>query len=265
MAVIDGLGKHFVMFQPVVGLPAKEERVEYWEILSRATTPTGGMVEMADLLGTPQRILQVDCETLRIAIRQIMQDDSDQRYGVNIGASTLLNPEARAYINDLVRYLPRPERLVVEITEDFPPEPDHIGAIIHELERLHLFGVHIALDDFGTGGAGLAIFSRLPFDYVKFSPQIHIGNDRGRVLVDSVIQSAEKLHQQDRFSLVIEGVEDPAVLSLAEDLGINHAQGFLLGHPAIEPRKPRINEYDHNPTSRTRNVTEENAFFRDLD
>jgi EAL domain-containing protein (putative c-di-GMP-specific phosphodiesterase class I) len=91
-------------------------------------------------------------------------------------------------------------------------------------------GCRIALDGFIEGGRRASLLRRLPIDYVKLGRPFvsDLASDRGnRRTLGSAIHKAHRTGQR----VIAHGVEDLATLQLLEGLGIDEAQGFVLGPP----------------------------------
>lgn len=104
-------------------------------------------------------------------------------------------------------------------------------------EALTLFrgaGFRVALDDLGEGFSSLRLWSELRPDFVKIDMHFVQG-----VSEDSVkyhfLKSLQHIAEGCGSSLVAEGVETVADFCILRDLGINNAQGFLIGRALPRP------------------------------
>ena len=128
----------------------------------------------------------------------------------------------------------RPERITFEITET---------AALRDLSRVKQFthalvgeGFRFSLDDFGLGFSSFRYLRELPLSTLKFDRsyvQTIVTEPRSRVFVKGVAEICRGFG----IKTVAEGVEDQAVLSALGPLGVDRAQGFLIGVPA--PQLPR--------------------------
>jgi EAL domain-containing protein (putative c-di-GMP-specific phosphodiesterase class I) len=135
--------------------------------------------------------------------------------------------------------------LVVEITEH--TAINAYADLRRELERLRERGLRIAVDDAGAGYASLRHVLELRPDIVKIDRSlIHgLANDRARRITVSAFVS---LARDFGSTVVAEGVEVRADLDTARELGIDAAQGYLLGRPSIDPNA--LNHWIHAATTR---------------
>lgn len=122
-----------------------------------------------------------------------------------------------------------PERLTLEIleTDAFPPDLD----VCLELARFKALGVVLAEDDLGAGHSSLARLHELPFDWIKIDLGIVNLAGRNTANVLSFIYQMTRLgHSLGRF-VIVEGVEDTALLEAIVILGADAVQGHAIGRP----------------------------------
>ncbi|WP_257170456.1 EAL domain-containing protein [Bradyrhizobium sp. SRS-191] len=121
-----------------------------------------------------------------------------------------------------------PKRLEIEITESVLLE----RAAENEsfIDRLKGLGISLALDDFGTGYSSLRSLTAFPFNKIKIDKSF-VANlsvrDESAAVISSVVTLARGLGIQ----ITAEGVETEEQLSQLRALGVNFAQGYLLGRP----------------------------------
>jgi EAL domain-containing protein (putative c-di-GMP-specific phosphodiesterase class I) len=129
--------------------------------------------------------------------------------------------------------LPR-RRLMVELTETEPVKDR--ARLARSLRRLNAAGHGVMLDDFLLDDPRRNLLN-LPFASVKLD----------RSLVQSLPRSA-RARQQVRalarkgLCLTAEGVSSPALFRLLRDLGVQRAQGFLVGRPLPIEALPAWND-----------------------
>ncbi len=120
------------------------------------------------------------------------------------------------------------ERLEIEITESVLLE--RAAENENFIDKLKGIGISLALDDFGTGYSSLRSLTAFPFDKIKidksFVAKLSEG-DESVAVISSVVTLARGLGMQ----ITAEGVETEEQLARLELLGVNFAQGYLLGRP----------------------------------
>ncbi|MEA2214858.1 MAG: hypothetical protein QOK19_419 [Solirubrobacteraceae bacterium] len=129
-----------------------------------------------------------------------------------------------------------PARLVIELTEHVAVED--YPALDEALAALRAGGVRLAIDDAGAGFASMMHILRLAPEFIKLDRQLISGIDLDpvrRSLAGSLMRFAE----ETGATIVAEGVETGSELSVLDELGIRHAQGFYLARPVpIEELAP---------------------------
>jgi EAL domain-containing protein (putative c-di-GMP-specific phosphodiesterase class I) len=122
-----------------------------------------------------------------------------------------------------------PHLLTFEITET---------ALTNDLEQARCFaervaklGCNFALDDFGTGYGSFTLLKHLPISFLKIDMEFvrdMVTDAADRHVVAAVVSLAKGLGQRT----IAEGVEDEATLALLAEMGVDYAQGYLIGRPA---------------------------------
>ncbi len=121
-----------------------------------------------------------------------------------------------------------PATLVFEITETTLISDEAAARAF--VEGLHRLGCRIALDDFGTGYGGFTYLKQLPIDYLKIDIEF-IRDLRYDPASRRVVEAVVNIARGFGLETVGEGVEDDKTLQLLRTLGVDRAQGYLLGRP----------------------------------
>jgi diguanylate cyclase (GGDEF)-like protein len=202
------------------------------EALVRWRHPTRGLI-------SPDLFIPLAEETGLIValgesiIRQACDDatswPADIKVAVNLSPVQFKQVELFEIIESALRKsgLP-PERLEIEITESVLLER---AAENHAfMQRLKSIGVSLALDDFGTGYSSLSCLTTFPFDKIKIDKSF-MGSLSMRHKSSAIISSIVTLARGLDMSVTAEGVETREQLEGLRTLGVNFAQGYLLGRP----------------------------------
>jgi len=148
---------------------------------------------------------------------------------VNVSATNLLEDGwTEGVLTALARHDVRPDRFVVEITEDvLMTDPERS---LTALAALSAAGVRVALDDFGTGYSSLSYLKRLPVDELKIDRSFvfEMGSDPADA---AIVQTAIDLGRRLGIGVAAEGVEDAATLRRLTDYGAMIAQGYHIARP----------------------------------
>jgi Amt family ammonium transporter len=91
-------------------------------------------------------------------------------------------------------------------------------------------GCEFALDDFGSGLSSFSTLKTLPMDYLKIDGSF-IKNLAGDSVNQAVVHAMIELSRSLNFRIVAEQVEDQQSLDTVTDMGIDFAQGFVVGRP----------------------------------
>jgi EAL domain-containing protein (putative c-di-GMP-specific phosphodiesterase class I) len=150
---------------------------------------------------------------------------AELRISINLLADDLTRPGYERWLLDEIAAAGlKPERVTAEITENglLADQP----AAAARLAMLRAAGVRIAVDDFGTGYCSLAYLTSLPLDTLKIDRGLIadiVGGSRDRIVVKAMIRLARELE----LSVIVEGVESTAQLTLLSEWGCDLYQGFL--------------------------------------
>ena len=205
------------------------------EALLRWDHPTRGAVSPADFIPVAEGtslIHTVTAWVLSHAVDQAAQWKAAGRpvqVAVNLSARCLLDQGLPADVAALLEQSGlEPHLLRLEITESAViADPARATNVLAQLETL---GVPLSLDDFGTGYSSMSYLQRLPVDELKIDRSFvtHLGSaGTDSALVRAVIELAHSIG----LTVVAEGVETEAALTLLRDLGCDIAQGFYLAMP----------------------------------
>jgi EAL domain-containing protein (putative c-di-GMP-specific phosphodiesterase class I) len=91
-------------------------------------------------------------------------------------------------------------------------------------------GHKLVLDDFGTGLSSFTYLKQFPIDGLKIDGSFICNikdNPVDRVIVEAINEICHKLG----IKTVAEFVEDAETLEIVKNIGIDHAQGYVVGRP----------------------------------
>ena len=148
---------------------------------------------------------------------------------VNLSAQSIGRPETIAALRGALRETGAdPSLLTLEITET--ALSDDLEACIAFARDIAALGCRLSLDDFGTGYGTLTYLASLPVSEIKIDRRFVTGlvDDPGSV---EIVRAVDGLARSFHATTVAAGVEDEATLALVRDLGVDVAQGYLLGRP----------------------------------
>jgi len=229
----------YVHYQPKID--ARSNKVIGYESLVRIKDPKKGIIFPGQFIGLAEElgiIEQVDEKVLRLVCQQYRQW-SNQGIKVPLIAINLSPLELRdtkivsKYMNILAEYDVDPTNIQLEITENALIENESMALDI--LTSFKNCGFSLALDDFGIGYSSLSFIQIYPIDTIKIDRSFIKDlsqNIRNRAIIEAIIQIAKTLD----LSIVAEGVETKAQLTLIQQLDCHKIQGYYYS-PPLAPDK----------------------------
>jgi len=179
-------------------------------------------------------ILDIGVSVLEQVCR-FLQESRCEEYGlekINVNLS-MLQLTDRAEVDRLIdicrRFRVPPERIVFEVTET-AAESDGGGSLAENIAYLKDSGFSLSLDDYGSGYSNLSTLIRIPFDQIKLDKNLLWSAMEGGDSM-AVLESMVRLVQLLRKSCLVEGVEDEAMESLLNRLGVDYYQGYRYSRP----------------------------------
>lgn len=148
---------------------------------------------------------------------------------LNVFPSTILNTNFPTFLKGIMNdEQVQCQQLVFEINEleqvlDFDTFQKHINLIKEQ-------GFQIALDDFGKGFTDFKTIIEIKPNYIKldnyFSKELHTSKEK-----QTLIEMFVKYCSIFNGNIILEGLENAMDLAIAKSLGVNFAQGYILGKP----------------------------------
>jgi EAL domain-containing protein (putative c-di-GMP-specific phosphodiesterase class I) len=217
-----------VVFQPIIstdtGRLVGAEALARFDAFNPADLPDPPDAVFAEA-ATVGLGVELELLAVRTALVAAAALPEDLYVSINVSPGALLSPLLTDCL--LATRLPL-DRIVLEITEHVSvPDYDVLAA---RAEELRLLGVRLAVDDAGAGFASFRHILKLCPEYIKLDRTLieNISEDPARrALAAAMVLFAFEMGS----AVVAEGVETLAELRTAQTLGIDAAQGFLLGRP----------------------------------
>ena len=222
-------------FQPILATAADE--IEAVEVLSRidlgdTVMGAGEFIEIAEKMGVIDRI---DYIVIEKALAEVDRSGFDGMVFINLSPRALVLSEFLPTVRAIVeRAGVAKERIVFELTERDTVK--NIQLLEMFVQELRMEGFKFAIDDFGSGFSSFHYLKHFPIDFLKIEGDfiLNLMNDtRDRAFVRLIAELARELS----IHTVAEFVESEEVLEQVRELGIDYAQGFLIGRPAPSPTR----------------------------
>src|SRR5688572_16313214 len=125
-----------------------------------------------------------------------------------------------------------PNRVVIELTEDYPT---YDFRLVHESLMLYrAMGFRVAIDDLGEGFASLRLWSELKPEFVKADKHFVVGIANDPVKVQ-FLRAIQDIAESCGSLVIAEGIENADDFRVVKDIGIACGQGWFIGRPSDEP------------------------------
>jgi EAL domain-containing protein (putative c-di-GMP-specific phosphodiesterase class I) len=210
-----------MVFQPVFELQGGD-RIAVEALARFPGPPTQSPNVWFDRAEQLRLLVELELACVRSALDCLAALPAGVRLSINVSPRTAITTE----LSELI--VPVGHRIIVELTEHAPV--DDYAPLKESIERLRRSGVRIAVDDVGAGFASLRHVMRLMPDIVKLDLSLtrDVETDStARELASALVTFCKRIGA----TVVAEGIESHAVLTLLRGLGVRHGQGYYLGRP----------------------------------
>lgn len=218
-----------LVLQPIVLLPQRKRR--YYECFSRLRTADGYMILPEQYIGLAERegivaaidnMLLIRCIQL---VRKMQHRSEKLDFFCNISSHTLGDD---AFFGDFVAFLESNRELSKHLIFEFSQndyEAWDSGAALY-LRRLADLGCRFSLDGVHHLNIDAEVLANRNFRFVKLRADLLLSQPQaGEALVNSL--------KERGLRMVVEKVEDEDALIEVMELGVDCAQGYLLGEPRL--------------------------------
>jgi EAL domain-containing protein (putative c-di-GMP-specific phosphodiesterase class I) len=228
--------ERFELFlQPICSLH-DDVGMAHYEVLLRLRTADGRLIQPGEFFAraAQQRLMpSIDRWVVRTLLMWLT---SNRRlwarvpcvFSINLSAQSITDDQFISFVEaSVIKSGLPPQALCFDITERFASS----GSIRSEsLKRLEALGCEVALDDFGANPPAYGYLRSIPAHYFKIDSSL-VGaapTDRvARAMISAIVRMASDLGVQT----VAESVESDVELQAVRSLGVDYAQGYLLGKP----------------------------------
>ncbi|NBD27003.1 EAL domain-containing protein [Paenibacillus glycinis] len=220
------------VYQPILALQQDGDTLYGYEALSRLPGSRWfdgplGMFQFADQEGLTYALDRLAREK---AIEGCTGLSNGRKLFINITAK-IMNDSSFSPGQTLLllqRYGLSPHHVVFEITERTSIED--FDAAKRILQHYRNQGYQIAIDDAGAGYSSLQSIVELKPDFIKIDRSLISGVHLDKMKAH-LVQTFSDLAAKMDVKLIAEGIEEHEELRYIRDLGVQYAQGFLLGRP----------------------------------
>jgi diguanylate cyclase (GGDEF)-like protein/PAS domain S-box-containing protein len=150
---------------------------------------------------------------------------------VNLSGASVADEEFLEFVLERLSQSQVPsQKICFEVTETAAMA--NLSRAIEFMVTLKAQGCRFALDDFGRGLSSFAYLKTLPVDFLKID-----GGFVRDILDDEVdlalVRAFNDVGQVMGKLTIAEAVESEAVLAKLHEVGVDYAQGFVIGQPAL--------------------------------
>ena len=221
-----------VRYQPIYDIAAGRvgsyEALVRWELPGRGAVSPAEFIRLAEetslIVPVGEYVLDRVLEVL-VALRDAGTGPLPS-IAVNLSARQLVEPGMAQQVVERVRRAALPAgALKLEVTESRMLDYAPVAAV---MAHCRAQGLPFALDDFGTGYSNLTHLHALDFEFIKVDQAFarHMfDSPRAMAMVEAIVAMAHALGAQ----VICEGVETTAQLERLRAMGVEHAQGYLVG------------------------------------
>jgi len=224
------------VFQPILAFGTGEILAYEGLIRGPDDSPLHTPTKLFDAATRAGQLIELNMLCALKVVRQYARLGLQQQLFLNVTPQTVL--DVRDDVQRISRFIRDCGMDIAQVTIELTESQYIIDRSIFR-DALMLFrqaGFRVALDDLGEGFSSLRLWSELQPDFVKIDMHFVQG-----VSADDVkyhfLKSLQHIAEGCGSSLVAEGVETMADFCILRDLGIDNAQGFLIGRAAKLPSK----------------------------
>jgi EAL domain-containing protein (putative c-di-GMP-specific phosphodiesterase class I) len=229
--------ERFELFlQPICSLHDNVS-LAHFEVLLRLRTANGSLIEPKEFLAraAQQRLMpNIDRWVVRTLLVWLTANRKlwarvPSVFSINVSSQSMTDDSFVSFVEACVTKsgLP-PQALCFDITERFAASGSI--SVAESMKRLEALGCEVALDDFGANTPSYGYLRSVPAHYFKIDSSLveAAPTDRvARAMISAIVRMASDLGVQT----VAESVESDMELEAMRSLGVDYAQGYLLGRP----------------------------------
>jgi diguanylate cyclase (GGDEF)-like protein len=220
-------------YQPKVdlrqGTTTSAEALVRWHHPEQGLIPPDKFIYLAEHAGLIKSLTRWVLEAALHQSREWQASGWNLSVAVNASAQDLRDERFPELVSNLLRrYGVAASRLRIEITEG--AMMSDLGRTRAILEQVRALGVGVSVDDFGTGYSSLSYLKRLPVNELKIDRAFvrNIASDAEDL---AIVRSTVDLAHSLGLTVVAEGAEDEAAVTLLAELGCDYVQGYVFSRP----------------------------------
>jgi diguanylate cyclase (GGDEF)-like protein len=233
--LVDDAIKHdrvVAYFQPILNLTTN--KVEKYEALVRIIKPDGSILPPLEFLPI------IEDTTLYYKITKIMILETLKmahahpayRFSINLLMQDITNNKLMDMLFEKLEHR-ETNNLNIDIELLETQHLHDVNKIEQFIQRAHKHGCYILVDDFGTGYSNFAYFSQLDIDILKIDASITCKIIKSEKALQTM-QTIKYFASVIGVKTVAEFVDNKEVFEKLQEIGIDYAQGYLIGKPQAD-------------------------------
>ena len=232
---LDGDGFE-LLAQPITSLTSESSRPSF-EILLRMDDGEGGRVQTGALFSAAERyrmMPQIDRWVVSTTIAKLSEvidsvKDEDAVFAINLSGQSIGDDDFLSFIEQEIDRSNLPDScLCFEITES--AAVSNLKKAQAFIDRLRERGCQISLDDFGAGLSSFAYLKNFNVDTLKIDGGF-IRDITDNRISESMVAAITQVAKVMELKTVAEYVETEETRALITELGVDFAQGHIIGKP----------------------------------
>ncbi len=225
-----------LFWQPIVPVTRGNDQRLHFELLLRLEDEVGRLIAPGAFLASAERYnlsTRLDRWVISAAFEWLLAHPHElQQLGlctINLSGHSMSDQAFLAFIMHQfeVTAIP-PEKICFEVTETAAIA--NLTIATQFIKALKARGCCFALDDFGSGLSSFAYLKNLPVDFLKIDGAFvkDIADDPTSC---AIVKSINEIGQIMGKQTVAEFVENEPILEKLRQMGVDYAQGYLIGRP----------------------------------
>lgn len=218
-------------FQPIIDISAG--KVWGYEALVRGTGGESAYQVLSQVNEQNRYAFDQACRVKAIELAGSKIGNTDAKLSINFMPNAVYEPKAciRATLAAASRMQFDTSRLMFEFTEN--ERIDDVAHVSHIVSEYRRMGFTTALDDFGAGFAGLSLLARFQTDLIKLDMELLRGIEASKVK-HAIVRGLVGIAAELNITLLAEGVETEAEMTVLRSLGLRLFQGYYFARPQVE-------------------------------
>lgn len=222
--------------QPIASLSSADERPRF-EILLRMNDKDGIPVPTSAFFSAAERyqvMPQIDRWVVSATIKRLSEYAAcikrrDAVFSINLSGQSLGDDDILEFIEDEIRESGVDAASIgFEVTES--AAVSNLAKAQNFIDALHERGCPISLDDFGAGLSSFAYLKNFNVNTLKIDGSF-IRDLTGNRISESMVAAITQVAKVMELTTVAEYVEDEKTRKVLSDLGVDYAQGHVIGKP----------------------------------